>query len=193
MVRARRRFPDATAFFAAPDHRNTASVRRQRFRSFLVISEVALAMILLAAAGLLIRSFILLQRVDPGFDSSHLAVVRLSLPDSRYPELPERTRFVNSVLERLQALPGVQSVAAAGSLPFDPTADTDLELEGHVYEPGNEPDAEILTVSPEYFGTMGIRLLAGREFTPQDVAGLRRLKGRQRIEERLARIEAQGN
>ena len=108
-----------------------ASVHRQRFRSFLVISEVALAMILLAAAGLLIRSFILLHRVDPGFDSSNLAVVRLSLPDSRYPELPQRTQFVNLVLERLRTLPGVQSVAAAGTLPFDPAPTTDLELEGH--------------------------------------------------------------
>jgi predicted permease len=128
-------------------------------------------MMLLAAAGLLARSFILLQRVDPGFDRSHLAVVRLSLPDSRYPELPERTRFVNSVLEHLLALPGVQAVAAAGTLPFDPVPNTDLELEGHAYEPGNEPDAEILTVSPEYFRTMRIRLLAGRTFTPQDVPG----------------------
>ena len=151
--------------------RNTASVHRQRFRSFLVISEVALAMILLAAAGLLIRSFNLLQRVDPGFDSSNLAVVRLSLPDSRYPELPERTRFVNLVLERLRTLPGVQSVAAAGTLPFDPVPTTDLELEGHAFEPANEPEAEILNASPEYFRTMGIRLLAGRTFTPQDVAG----------------------
>jgi putative ABC transport system permease protein len=151
--------------------RNTASVRRQRFRSLLVISEVALAMMLLAAAGLLIRSFILLQRVDPGFDSSHIEIVRLSLPDSRYPDLPERTQFVNSVLERLRVLPGVRSVAAAGTLPFDPVPDTDLELEGHVYEPGNEPDAEILTASPEYFRTMGIRLLAGRTFTPQDIPG----------------------
>jgi putative ABC transport system permease protein len=151
--------------------RNTASIHRQRFRSFLVISEVALAMILLAAAGLLIRSFILLQRVDPGFDSSNLAVVRLSLPDSRYPELPERTRFVNLVLERLRTLPGVQSVAAAGTLPFDPTPTTDLELEGHAFEPANEPEAEILNTSAEYFRTMGIRLLAGRTFTPQDIAG----------------------
>ena len=86
----------------------------------------------------------------------------LSLPDSRYPELPERTQFVNSVLERLHGLPGVQAVAASGTLPFDPVPETDLELEGHTYEPGNEPSAEILTVSPEYFGTMGIRLLAGR-------------------------------
>jgi hypothetical protein len=61
-----------------------------------------------------------------------------------------------------------QAVAAAGTLPFDSVPDTDLELEGHVYEPGNEPDAEILTVSPEYFGTMGIHLLAGRTFTQQD-------------------------
>jgi len=151
--------------------RNTASLRRQRFRSFLVISELALAMMLLAAAGLLIRSFILLQRVDPGFDSSHLSVVRLSLPDSRYPELFERTQFVNSVLERLRAMAGVQSVAVAGTLPFDPVPSTDLELEGHVYEPGNEPEAEILTASPEYFRTLGIRLLAGRTFTQQDTSG----------------------
>lgn len=151
--------------------RNTVSVSRQRFRSFLVISEVALAMMLLAGAGLLVRSFILLQRVDPGFDSSHLAVIRLSLPDSRYPELPERAEFVNSVLERVRALAGVQSVAAAGTLPFDPAPDTDVELEGHVYEPGNEPDAEILTASPEYFRTMGIRLLAGRTFSRQDIPG----------------------
>lgn len=151
--------------------RNTASVRRQRLRSFLVISEVALAMMLLAAAGLLIRSLILLQHIDPGFDIAHLAVVRLSLPDSRYPELPERTQFVNSVLERIRTLAGVRSVAAAGTLPFDPVPDTDLELEGHVFEPENEPDAEILTASPEYFRTLGIRLLAGRTFTAQDTPG----------------------
>ncbi len=151
--------------------RSTPSPRQQRIRSFLMITEVALAMMLLAAGGLLIRSFILLQRVDPGFNSSHLAVVRLSLPDSRYPELPERITFVDSVLERLRTLPGVRSIAASGTLPFDPAPATDLELEGHAYEPGNEPDAEILTVSPEYFGTLGIRLLAGRTFNPQDVPG----------------------
>ncbi|MGH9550962.1 MAG: ADOP family duplicated permease, partial [Terriglobales bacterium] len=151
--------------------RNSGSARHQRARSFLVIAEVALAMMLLAAAGLLVRSFTLLQRVDPGFNSSHLAVARLSLPDSRYPEVPQRTQFVNSVLERLHGLPGVQAVAASGTLPFDPVPETDVELEGHVYEPGNEPSAEILTVSPEYFGTMGIRLLAGRTFTPQDAPG----------------------
>ena len=155
----------------AEGSRSSGSARHQRARSFLVITEVALAMMLLAAAGLLIRSFTLLQRVDPGFDSSHLAVVRLSLPDSRYPELPERTQFVNSVLERLHGLPGVQAVAASGTLPFDPVPETDVELEGHVYEPENEPSAEILTVSPEYFGTIGIRLLAGRTITAQDTSG----------------------
>ena len=155
----------------AEGSRTTGTLRHQRLRSSLVIAEVALAMMLLAAAGLLIRSFTLLQRVDPGFDGSHLAIARLSLPDSRYPELPERTQFVNSVLERLHALPGVQAVAASGTLPFDPVPETDLDLEGHAYEPGDEPSAEILTVSPEYFGAMGIRLLAGRTFTPQDIPG----------------------
>ena len=149
--------------------RSTASQRRQRVRSLLVISEVALAMMLLAAAGLLIRSFILLQQVDPGFDASHLAVVSLTLPDSRYPELPQRTRFVHAVLERMQSLPGVQSVAAAGTLPFNSVPVTDVELEGHEYEPGNEPEAEILTATPDYFRTLGIRLLQGRTFTPQDL------------------------
>ncbi len=155
----------------AEGSRTTGTLRHHRVRSSLVIAEVALAMMLLAAAGLLIRSFSLLQRVDPGFDSTHLAVVRLSLPDSRYPELPERTQFVNSVLERLHALPGVQAVAASGTLPFDSVPETDLELEGHVYAPGDEPSAEILTAGPEYFGVMGIRLLAGRTFTPQDTPG----------------------
>jgi len=151
--------------------RTTASARRQRVHSLLVISEVALAMMLLAAAGLLIRSFALLQRVDPGFDSSHLAVVRLSLPDSRYSEVAQRSQFVNSVLDHLRALPGVRSVAASGTLPFNSTPDTDLEIEGQTYEPGNEPSAEILTATPEYFHTLGIRLLAGRTFTPEDLPG----------------------
>jgi putative ABC transport system permease protein len=62
-------------------------------------------------------------------------------------------------------------VSAAGTLPFNPAPDTDLELEGHSYEPGNEPDAEILTATPEYFRTLGIRLLSGRTFTPQDLPG----------------------
>jgi len=149
--------------------RSTASRRRLRVRSLLVISEVALAMMLLAAAGLLIRSFMLLQRIDPGFDPSHLAVVSLTLPDSRYAELPQRTQFVNSVLERLQSLPGVQSAAAAGTLPFNSVPVTDVELAGHAYEPGNEPEVEILTATPEYFHTLGIRLLAGRTFTAQDL------------------------
>jgi len=155
----------------AEGSRPTGTLRHQRVRSSLVIAEVALAMMLLAAAGLLIRSFSLLRRVDPGFDSSHLAVVRLSLPDSLYPELPERTQFVNSVVERMHALSGVQAVAASGTLPFDSVPETDLELEGHVHAPGDEPSAEILTASPEYFGVMGIRLLAGRTFAPQDTSG----------------------
>jgi putative ABC transport system permease protein len=151
--------------------RSTGSLRRQRVRLLLVVSEVALAMVLLAGAGLLIRSFVLLQRVDRGFNGTGLAVVRLTLPDSRYRELPQWVRFVDSVQERLRTLPGVRSVAAAGTLPFMPVPSTDVEIQGHVYDPGNEPAAEILTATPDYFRTLGIRLLAGRSFSPDDVAG----------------------
>ncbi|MGA8151834.1 MAG: ABC transporter permease [Terriglobales bacterium] len=151
--------------------RSTASVRRQRVRSLLVISEVALAMVLLTGAGLLIRSFLLLHRVDCGFNSSDLAVVRLTLPDSRYGGISQWVRFVDDVSERLRSLPGVQSVAAAGTLPFMPAPVTDLEIQGQTYEPGNEPTAQILTATPDYFRTLGIRLLTGRSFGSQDVVG----------------------
>jgi len=151
--------------------RSTASFGRQRARTLLVVSEVALAMVLLAGAGLLIRSLILLHNVDRGFNSAGLAFVQVTLPDSRYAELPQRVQFVDSVLERLRTSPGVQSVAAAGTLPFMPVPATDLEIQGHVSEPGNEPEAEILTATPDYFRTLGIRFLAGRSFGPQDVAG----------------------
>jgi putative ABC transport system permease protein len=151
--------------------RSTASVRRQRVRSILVVSEVALAMMLLAAAGLLVRSLVLLQNVDRGFDSSGIAVVRLTLPDSTYGGLQQRIQFIDSALQRLGTVPGVKSVAAAGTLPFMPVPTTSVEVQGHVYDPGKEPEVEILTATPDYFRTLGIRLLAGRSFASQDVVG----------------------
>src|SRR5579863_248278 len=151
--------------------RSTASVRRQRVRSILVVSEVALAMVLLAAAGLLVRSLVLLQNVDRGFDSSGIAVVRLTLPDSTYGGLQQRIQFIDSALQRLGTVPGVKSVAAAGTLPFMPVPTTSVEVQGHVYDPGKEPEVEILTATPDYFRTLGIRLLAGRSFASQDVVG----------------------
>jgi putative ABC transport system permease protein len=151
--------------------RTTVSATRSRIRSLLVMGEVALAIVLLTGGGLLIRSFLLLQRVNPGYETSHLLVAAVTLPDVGYSDLEHRLRFVNSVLERVGELPGVRAAAAGGALPFRPVAETDFDLEGHSYSPGEEPSAQVLTASPEYFRAMGIRLLTGRTFNAQDVLG----------------------
>ena len=151
--------------------RTTDSLSRNRLRSSLVVGEVALAMVLLSGAGLLIRSLVLLRQVDPGCDISHVLVASVTLPDAQYPEIQQKLDFVNSVLERVQALPGVRSTAAAGALPFHPGAETDFELQGYVGAPGEEPSVQVLTASPGYFEAMQIRLLAGRAFTSQDILG----------------------
>jgi putative ABC transport system permease protein len=155
----------------AEGRRSTGTAARHRVRSSLVVGEVALAMVLLAGAGLLIRSFKRLQRVDPGYDTSHLLVASVTLPGSRYPELRQRQRFVDAVLDRIRSLPGVRSAAAGGSLPLRPVPETDFDLEGLASQPGDEPSAQVLTASPTFFQVLGIRLLAGRVFTAQDVPG----------------------
>ena len=95
--------------------RSTHSVSRNRLRSSLVIGEVALAMVLLSGAGLLIHSLALLRQVDPGCDISHVLVASVNLPDARYPTNQHRLNFINSVLERVQNLPGVRATASAGA------------------------------------------------------------------------------
>jgi putative ABC transport system permease protein len=155
----------------AEGNRTTVSPTRSRVRSLLVIGEVALSIVLLTGGGLLIRSFVLLQKVNPGYDTSHLLVAAVTLPDAGYSDLEHRLSFVNSVVERLRVLPGVRTASAGGALPFRPVAETDFDLEGHSFMPGEEPSAQVLTSSPDYFRTMGIRLLAGRTFTAQEGLG----------------------
>ena len=151
--------------------RSTHSVSRNRLRSSLVIGEVALAMVLLSGAGLLIHSLALLRQVDPGCDISHVLVASVNLPDARYPTNQHRLNFINSVLERVQNLPGVRATASAGALPFHPGAETDFELQDYAAAPGEEPSAQVLTASPGFFTALQIRLLAGRIFTIQDISG----------------------
>jgi putative ABC transport system permease protein len=151
--------------------RTTASSARNRIRVSLVVGEVALSVVLLTGAGLLIRSFMRLQRVDPGYDTSHLLIASMTLPDTRYPELEQKLRFTNAVLERIRSVGGVSTAAAAGSLPLRPVAETDFDIEGQSFRPGDEPSAQVLTASPEYFGAMGTSVLSGRAFTPRDVLG----------------------
>jgi putative ABC transport system permease protein len=147
-----------------------AGVRGKRLRSSLVIAEVAVSVILLIGAGLLINSFMHLRNLDPGFRPDHLLALSVNLAEVKYPDTARRTAFFEEVVRRVQALPGVKSVAAAGNLPFTYNGDsTVIGVEGIPDPPIDQwPDVIWRTIGPGYFSTMGIPLVRGREFTDAD-------------------------
>ena len=138
-----------------------------------MIAEVALALVLLVGSGLLLRSFLQLRQVDPGFDPRGLLAVQLSPSESRYGS-PERTvRFYQEVLERVSKLPGLATAALVSQLPLDdPGASMSVFIPGRAPEAHRQqtPTAFVRSVSPEYFGLFGIGLLAGRRFSEADGA-----------------------
>jgi len=143
-----------------------------RLRDLLVVSQVALALLLLAGAGLLVRSFLKLQQVDPGFHTRNLLVVDLSLPPSKYAEPAQQTSFYRQLVERVSALPGVQSAGAVSGLPLGGvTSRCTFQIEGRPALGMDEtPWANDRVVTPGYFRTMGIPLLQGRGFSEADQA-----------------------
>ncbi len=150
----------------------TGGANRQRLHSLLVVSEIALALVLLIGAGLLIRGFWLLGSVDPGFDPANLLTMRIELPEARYQELPKQTQFRQSLLDGLNALPGVRA-AMVSELPLSGDYLThNFIIEGRPpLAPGDEPEVNVRSVGGDYFGTMKIALLQGRDFTALDRAG----------------------
>ncbi len=147
-----------------------AGVRGKRLRSSLVIAEVAVSFILLIGAGLLINSFMHLRNLDPGFRADHLLTLNVDLSVVRYPDTQRRVAFFDEVLRRVRALPGVQSAAAAGNLPFTYNGDSmGIAVEGIPDPPIDQwPDVVYRTVGPGYFATMGIPLVHGRDFNDED-------------------------
>jgi len=141
-----------------------------RLRAGLVAAEVALSVILLAGAGLLFRSLVGLQGVDPGLNPAHLLTFRVQIPEARYSEPLPRTQFFTRALEQVGRLPGVESSSAVSYLPFNGgAAGTDLAIAGRPpAKPGEEPGATVRTVMPGYFRTVGIPLKRGRVFTAAD-------------------------
>jgi putative ABC transport system permease protein len=132
-------------------------------RSVLVVAEVGLSLILLAGSGLLVKSFVRLMRVDPGFDTSRLLVFNVGLPPSTTP--PQQDDFYRQVVDRLQALPGVRSAGAVSRLPLaGGNSSRGFELPGST----KGYNADIRVSTPSYFRTMGIPLLKGRGLTEQD-------------------------
>ncbi len=151
---------------------STGGAKGNRIRGLLVIGEVAVSFVLLIGAGLLINSFMHLRNLDPGFRADHLLTMKIPLPEVKYPDKERRTRFYAEVTRRVQALPGVQSVAVAGNLPLTYDGDSmPIGVEGVVDPPPDQrPDVVLRVVGPGYFRTMGIPLVQGRDFTEQDNA-----------------------
>ena len=149
-----------------------SGIRGRRTRDALVVAELALALILVVGAGLLIKSFVRLRQVDPGFQPAQLLTFSLTLSETEYPERTEVPRFFDRLLERVEQLPGVE---AAGSVAFVPLSGSDTDagfyIEGRPHPaPGEEPAVWVRPASPGYFRAIGIPLLAGRRFERGDHA-----------------------
>ena len=148
----------------------------QGVRALLMVAEVALALILLTGAGLLIRSFVRLTSVDPGFDPQHVLTERIMLPLGKYSKPAQQAAFFENVLSRAGKLPGVESAAAASSPPLTGfMSHSSVELEGHLMPAGSAPNTPVCAVSPSYFHALRIPLLSGRYFTPYDAASAPRV------------------
>jgi putative ABC transport system permease protein len=142
-----------------------------RALSALMIAELALALVLLVGSGLMIKSFLRLMAVPKGFNPDGVLTLALSPNSLKYPaESHQRGAYLQESLERVRHLPGVQSASLASALPLAPTLRiTGVQIEGRPrIEPGTTPIANLNSISPDYFQTMGIKTLAGRPFDSQD-------------------------
>ena len=149
--------------------RKLAGMRRRRFSSLLVVTEIALALVLTVAAGLLIKSTLRLLQVELGFQPERLLTVQLELPPSKYSSDEKNIAFHQQLLSRIAALPGVASVGSVNWLPLQGGPGDLLRVEGQPPPSASEvPKCTTHVVSADYFRTMGVALLRGRYFTDHD-------------------------
>jgi putative ABC transport system permease protein len=145
--------------------------RARRTRSALVVTEIALAAVLLTGAGLLLRSFSHLLKVPEGFNPEQVLSLQLALPQARYPKPGDRTSFVKNALERIHSLPGIAAASAISRLPLNPgNSSRSVEVEGRTPPPSGDISPDYLVVTPDYFHTLAVPLLSGRTFTDRDDA-----------------------
>jgi putative ABC transport system permease protein len=159
--------------------RTGASVGRRGMGGGLVVLEIGLALFLTVGAGLLVRSFHLLQQVSPGFAPSNALVAQIDLPKATYPTIREHAAFQSALLEQVASAPGIQAVGLASGFPLRDDWVLSLTIEGR--EPANTthgsdlPQANGYRVSPGYFAAMGIPFRRGRPFTERDTLGALRV------------------
>jgi putative ABC transport system permease protein len=151
---------------------NTGGAASQRARRMLIVAEIALSLVLLAGAGLLLKSFLKLQQVDPGFKAESVLTMRISLPRERY-QTPDQIRnFYRDVTARVRTLPGVEAAGAISALPLSGqggSGTTTIETQA-VPEDKRTPELDFRPVTPGYFEAMGVRLVRGRYFDERDTA-----------------------
>jgi putative ABC transport system permease protein len=163
--------PEVAASLKEGGRSGTETLTRGRLRSALIVAEMSLAMVLMVGAGLLLRSLVGLGKVDPGFAKDHAITFGLDLP-GRYGHT-ERIEFYRRLLERVRATPGVRSASAAFPLPLSASdVKTTFEVEGRPTKQSEYPVTTLHIIDRDYFHTLGIPLINGREFNSQDdVAG----------------------
>jgi predicted permease len=147
---------------------------RQHSRNFMVVAQVAMAMVLLVCALLMIRTFQALRQVEPGFsDARHVQTMRISIPDSLVADPVVVTRLENAIADKLAAIPGVTSVGFGASVPMDGLEFgwDEIRVVGRSYDHVNPPLRLFNNVSPGYFRTLGTRMIAGRDLTWEDTYG----------------------
>ena len=166
-----------TASMAAELHdegaRGSSGAQRQRARAILVIAQVALAVLLLAAAGLTLKSFWRSQQVPLGFNPRGVLTMSIALPPSRYDSPEKIVRFYNQLVEKVRRLPGVSVAAVCNNEPFDHHEwSSSFHITGTPPDPhGQEPTSEMAIVQPDYFRALGMATLRGRDFGPEDASG----------------------
>jgi putative ABC transport system permease protein len=167
--------PDLAIVLKGSGERTASGSTRQRLRSGLVIAQTALAVVLVASAALLVRGLVRMTALDAGVDPDHVLAAQITLPPASYPGPEEVVAFYDRLLERLAALPGVRSAALVNSLPMR-TGERWILVGGPWQPPESEPvGTQLMTVSPDYFSTLGTRVVRGRPFTAADRTGAARV------------------
>ena len=153
------------------DGRSGQAKGGRRLRHALVVAEIAMSVVLLLGAGLLLRTFLNLQRADLGFEPRGVLTMRLTLPQQKYPTGEAITTFFEQLVERVRAVPGVTAAGMTSQLPTLPISTAQIEVEGMAASGAMLATANTVVVSRDYFTTIGVPLARGRLFGPEDRAG----------------------
>jgi putative ABC transport system permease protein len=147
----------------------TGGIRARRWTAGLIVVQLALTLVLLAGAGLMLRSFLTMYRMDIGIDTSRLVTSGMIIPATKYPGWEDRTRFLQSIDDQFASVADIEAASTATALPFSGGAVRQLELDGRAATPGQRlPEVTMLSVGSRYFDAIGVPLIRGRAFTNED-------------------------